>query len=127
MELAVSAKPAATTTDARVVASAVADNGAPTATTTGISAGMFSSLDLVANCTGGGGSYKVTLWWWYGPAGLWVADANVTNIPCTTAAGPLAVVLTPSAASALYVQVHTFAGGATADCWLVGRGKRAGA
>lgn len=125
MDLAVSAKPASTAADARVVAAAVADNGVPAVNTTGTAVGMFGNFDLVATCTGAGGSFQFTLWWWYGPASTWVADANVTDIPCTTATGPVGVVLNHSASSAAYIQVHTFAGGGSADAWLIGRGKRA--
>lgn len=118
-----SLKPGDTAALRRFVAAVLADNGVPnSADDQHAAVGLYETIDVQADCAVAGGSFKVTVWWWYNASGKWVADANLTAVPVTNATGSMVAIARPKAATAIYVQVHTFAGaGATADVWLTGR------
>lgn len=113
----------------RLVAGVNAANGTPTANATGddMMAGMgtYEAADIIASCTGAGGSYEIRIWWWYEVAELWVLDAVIGTVAVSTAGGPVAFPLLNNpayvCAKGFYVEVLTFAGGGVASVWAAGR------
>lgn len=84
--------------------------------------GFNVNLNLVLS-EDAGGTYDAKVWWFYADADKWVEDLAVGTIS-VTANGTAAAVLVPSAATAAYVEVLNFAGGARASAWFIGRYSR---
>ena len=110
----------------RVIADAVAANGVPTTSADALNIFQFRSIDVVAKCTGGGGSYDFLVWWYYGVADEWVYDTWVGTTSISTAGGvegfPIALgSIFSREADGVYLEVKNFAGGGSADLWLIGR------
>lgn len=105
-----------------VVTAAVAANGAPTTASQSMaSVGLYQTIDVVASCTGAGGSFTFTVWWLDSTSGLWISDATFNAVPVSTAGGVVDAVTNPYGATGIYVEVGNFAGGGTANAWLTGR------
>lgn len=111
---------AGTTAATRAVLDTVAAaNSAPTvAADAHAQIGKAQQIDLVVRETAGG-TFDAKLWWYYPDADTWVEDLAVGTLSCAAneSAGS---VLTPSGATALYVEVLNFAAGARASAWLIG-------
>lgn len=97
----------------------LAANGVPTTANQGVGVGMSARVDVVLSETAGG-TFKANIWWWYSDAGLWVQDLAIGSIS-VAANSTAGTITTPSAASRLYVEALTFAGGAEASGWAIGR------
>lgn len=114
-----------TPAERRIIAGAVAGNGAPTSTTPQMAnVLMFTNYDIVAQATVN--SYDFLVWWFYKDAGIYILDTSlgVAGVNSVTVAGGGRAVTAPSAASGVYVQVQNFAAGGIADVWAIGRGSR---
>lgn len=108
--------------DRRLVAGVAVANGAPTVGQDQmVTVGLYDTIDVTASCTGAGGSYEFTVWWWIEAAEKWVADATFSNVPVSTAGGVVDAVTNPYGAGALYIEVVNFAGGGVASVWAAGR------
>lgn len=109
----------------RIVAGAVADNGAPTTGSQFTPIGHLDAIDLVASCAVGGGSFDVKVWWYYADADKIVYDDDLGAVAVSTAGGAEVFAIlggaSPRCASGVYVQTDNFAGGGTASVWLIGR------
>ena len=121
-----SGEPENTTTSRAVIFEAAAANSAPTTSDKQmVGMGTFSAVDLVLQCTVGGGSFDAKVWWWYEAVGAWVLDTAIGTVSMTTVIGTKRVaIVTPASvpcASGCYVEVLNFAGGGKASAWLVGR------
>lgn len=119
-----SLKPADTAALRRLVAGAVAGNGAPTTSDQQMcAAGINADVDIVADCQAG--TYDFKVWYWYDHAETWVQDLSIgtAGTVSVTTAGARAV-LNTSAASGIYVEVGNFAAAAAASVWAIGRGPR---
>lgn len=104
-----------------VVASVSAVNGVPGASSLMAPCGMTARIDLVLKETGGH-AFTAKIWWWYSDAGVWVEDIALGSIACA-ANSTAGAILTPSAASGIYVQIATVSDPAcVASAWLIGRG-----
>lgn len=131
-----------TAADRRVVVAVNLANGDPTSSGQGVSVQLFDAVDVVARCTGGGGSFDVKVWWWYNASETWVYDDKIGAatvdpitgivsydglVSVTTAGGAVSfpILNQPNgrSANAVYIEVDNFAGGAavTAEIWLSGR------
>ena len=114
----------------RVIAGATAVNNAPTVSGDQmVSIGRYTSIDLIARCTGNNGladgTYKFKVWWWYEAAEQWVLDATIGTVTMTTTGGNVVRALLNSpnyrCANGLYVEVSDFANNGTANVWIAGR------
>lgn len=108
-------------TSGAVFTATIAANGVPTAASQAhASLGLQARVDVVLKETAGG-TYDAKLWWFYADANAWVEDLSIGTVS-VSANGTSAMVTIPSAASSLYVEVLNFAGGASAEAWVIGRG-----
>ena len=113
----------------RVVAAGTVANGAPTAGGQQMVAlGLYSAIDVVAQCTGAGGSYDFRAWFYYADADKWVLDDSLGTggaVSVSTAGGieVEAILNSPNfrCATGVYVETTNFAGGGVANIWLIGR------
>ena len=93
-----SGEPENTTTSRAVIFEATAANSAPTTSDKQmVGMGTFSAVDLVLQCTVGGGSFDAKVWWWYEAVGAWVLDTAIGTVSMTTVIGTKRVAIVTSA------------------------------
>lgn len=118
-----SLKAGATAADKAVINAAAAANSTPSGQADAmgqVNANAYIDLVLAES---NGGTFDAKVWWFYAEAEQWVEDLAVGTLS-VAASGTAGSVLTPSSASAIYIEVLNFAGGARASAWLIGRSSR---
>lgn len=113
----------------RVIAGGTVANSAPTAGGQQmVACGLYSAIDAVAKCSGAGGSFDFRVWHYYADADVWALDdtlGTAGSVSVSTAGGLEieAILNSPNfrCSTGIYIETTNYAGGGTADIWLIGR------